>query len=67
VDSDPWHVRIFIQKACSNKTGKERNNKMNESSKQKQPEKESFAIFGILMGVIGLGLLAALLKLVGLF
>jgi hypothetical protein len=40
---------------------------MNESQQQKQPEKESFAIFGVLMGVIGLGLLAALLKLVGLF
>jgi hypothetical protein len=40
---------------------------MNESQQQKKPEKESLAIFGILMAVIGLGLLAVLLKLVGLF
>jgi hypothetical protein len=40
---------------------------MNESQQQKQPEKESFAIFGVLMVVIVLGLLAALLKIVGLF
>jgi len=40
---------------------------MNESQQQKQPKKDSFTIFGVLMGVIGLGLLAALLKLVGLF
>jgi beta-lactamase regulating signal transducer with metallopeptidase domain len=49
------------------KNGKERKNKMNESQQQKQPEKESFAVFSFLMAVIGLGALAAILKLVGLF
>jgi hypothetical protein len=40
---------------------------MNEPQQQKQPEKESFTLFGILLAVIGLGVLAALLKIVGLF
>jgi hypothetical protein len=40
---------------------------MNKSPKQKHPEKESYTFFGVLMAVIGLGLLAVLLKLVGLF
>jgi hypothetical protein len=40
---------------------------MNESQQQKQSEKESYVFFGILMTVIGLGGLAVLLKLVGLF
>ena len=65
--SDTWYARVFIQKAPSKTTEKERNNKMNETSKQKQPEKESFALFGILMTVIGLCGIAVLLKLVGLF
>lgn len=40
---------------------------MNGSQQQKQPEKESFALFGTLLAVIGLGVLAALLKIIGLF
>jgi hypothetical protein len=40
---------------------------MSESQQQKKPEKESFVIAGILLTVIGLGALAVLLKLVGLF
>ena len=40
---------------------------MKEVQQQKQPEKESFVIFGILMVVIGLGLLAGVAKLFGLF
>jgi hypothetical protein len=38
---------------------------MNESQSQKQQKEESFALFGILMGVIGLGVLAGLLKIIG--
>jgi hypothetical protein len=40
---------------------------MDESQQQKNPEKESFVPFGILLMVIALGVLAILLKLVGLF
>jgi len=39
---------------------------MNESPKQKHPEKESFAFFGVLMTVLGLAAIAALLKIIGL-
>jgi cytoskeletal protein RodZ len=67
MDSDPWYARIFILKARSKRTKKERKNKMNESQQQKQPEKESFVAFGFLLAVVGLGLLAGILKLVGLF
>jgi hypothetical protein len=40
---------------------------MNELPRQKQSEKESYVFFGILVAVIGLGALAVLLKLAGLF
>jgi hypothetical protein len=40
---------------------------MNESQQQKKPEKESFIAFGFLLAIIGLGLLAGILKLFGLF
>ena len=39
---------------------------MEQKQQQNQPEKESFTLFGILMGVIGLSLLAVILKLIGL-
>jgi hypothetical protein len=51
----------------SKRMGKERNNKMNESQQQKKPEKESFGAFGFLLAVLGISLLAMILKLVGLF
>jgi hypothetical protein len=40
---------------------------MNESPKQKQPEKESYVMGGLLLTAIALSLIAVLLKLVGLF
>jgi len=67
MDSNPWYACLFVRKAFSKRTGKERNNKMNESKQQKPPEKESFAAFGFCMGVIALGLIAVILKLIGLF
>jgi hypothetical protein len=67
MDSNPWDARIFIQKAYSKRAQKERNYKMNESQQQKKPEKESFVAFGFLLTVMALGLLAGILKLVGLF
>jgi hypothetical protein len=39
---------------------------MNEEQKQ-QPKKESFAIFGTLLGIIAVGVLVMLLKFIGLF
>jgi hypothetical protein len=38
---------------------------MNGSPQQKQPEKESYVLFGFLLCVIGLAILTALLKLIG--
>jgi hypothetical protein len=67
MDSNPWYAHIFILKASSKRTGKERKNKMNESQQQKQPEKESFVAFGFLLIAMGIGVLAMILKLVGLF
>jgi hypothetical protein len=67
MDSDPWCARVFIQKARSKRTGKERKDRMNESQQQKKPEKESFVAFGFLLTIMVLGLLAGILKLVGLF
>jgi hypothetical protein len=40
---------------------------MNEAPKQNKSEKESFVTFGFLLVVMSLGLLAGILKLVGLF
>ena len=40
---------------------------MNESLKQKHPEKESFGAFGFLLVIIGLSIIVIVLKLVGLF
>ena len=40
---------------------------MNELQQQKKTEKESFVAFGFLLVAMGLGLLAEILKLVGLF
>jgi hypothetical protein len=40
---------------------------MNESRPQKQQKEESFVLFGILMGILGLGALAGLLAVIGLF
>jgi hypothetical protein len=39
---------------------------MSEEQKQ-QPKKESFALFGILLGIIAFGVLAMILKFIGLF
>jgi hypothetical protein len=39
---------------------------MNESQQPKQPQKESFVQFGILLAILGLGLIAGILKLIGL-
>jgi beta-lactamase regulating signal transducer with metallopeptidase domain len=46
---------------------KERKDVMNESKQQKQPKKESFVQAGILLAIMALGLLALLLKAIGLF
>jgi hypothetical protein len=67
MDSNPWHACIFVQKAYSKRARKERKSKMNESQQQKKAEKESFVAFGFLLVIMGLGLFAGILKLVGLF
>jgi hypothetical protein len=67
MDGDPWSAHLFFQKAPSKRTRKGRKNKMNESQQQKKPEKESFAALGFLLAIIVLGLLAGILKLIGLF
>jgi len=40
---------------------------MQQKQQQNQPEKESFTLFGILLTVLGLSLIAGILKIIGLF
>lgn len=67
MDSNSWHAYLFIQKACSKRTGKERKNGMNESQQPNQPQKESLKLVLIISGFYSLVALGIILKLLGLF
>jgi hypothetical protein len=67
MDSDPWYARIFIQKARSKRTRKERKYVMNKSQQPNQPQKESLKLLFIISGFYSLAALVIILKLIGFF